>query len=117
MSELINNFESDCEIKEAVFDYTTLDTYYELVNGEIVEINKHADIATLKELQRVVEVLNIKQKHIEHNDEVIRQYYQDSIEYLEQINDLKRENRRLKEDTGLFNRLISVFKRVFLLKD
>ena len=56
------------------YNYTLLDTYYEFDDERIIEWNKHSDNAQYTDLERITEILNIKQMQLEsltkHREEI-----------------------------------------------
>ena len=56
------------------YNYALLDTYYEFDSERIIEWNKHSDNAVYTDLERITEILNIKQMRLEslmkHREEV-----------------------------------------------
>ena len=56
------------------YNYTLLDTYYEFDGKKIIEWNKHSSNVEYTDLERITEILNIKQMRLEslmkHREEI-----------------------------------------------
>lgn len=97
MSEKL--FEKDYDENVCSFDYSTLDTHYEYKPSKIIEWNKHSDNAEYTDLERITEILNIKQMRLEslmkHREEIGKLL--DRIdEQQSTIEQLQEENKELK---------------------
>ena len=72
MSE--KRFEDDGVEYNNNYNYALLDTYYEFDGKRIIEWNKHSSNAEYTNLERIAEILNIKQMRLEslmkHREEV-----------------------------------------------
>lgn len=72
MSE--KQFEDDGVEYNNNYNYALLDTHYEFDGKRIIEWNKHSDNAEYTNLERIVEILNIKQMRLEslmkHREEI-----------------------------------------------
>ena len=72
MSE--KRFEDDGVEYNNNYNYALLDTYYEFDGKRIIEWNKHSDNAEYTDLERITEILNIKQMRLEslmkHREEI-----------------------------------------------
>lgn len=103
MSE--KRFEKDCDEKVCSFDYSTLDTYYEFDDERIIEWNKHSDNAQYTDLERITEILNIKQMRLEslmkHREEIGKLL--DRIEEQQVIIDRLQRYNDVLHDENLFN--------------
>lgn len=90
------------------YNYTLLDTYYEFDGKKIIEWNKHSDNAQYTDLERITEILNIKQMRLEslmkHREEIGKLF--DRIdEQQATISQLKQENRELLDQIQEFERI------------
>lgn len=98
-------FEKDCDENVCSFDYSTLDTYYEFDDERIIEWNKHSDNAQYTDLERITEILNIKQMRLEslmkHREEIGKLL--DRIEEQQVIIDRLQRYNDVLHDENLFN--------------
>lgn len=84
------------------YNYTLLDTYYEYDGKRIIEWNKHSSNAEYDDLERITEILNIKQMRLEslmkHREEIGKLLNQiDEQQFT--IEHLQKENEELKHDS------------------
>lgn len=109
MSE--KRFEDDGVKYTNNYNYALLDTYYEFDDEKIIEWNKHSDNAQYTDLERITEILNIKQMQLEslmeHREEIGKLL--DRIEEQQVIiSALKEENEILKKQKSMLDKFLYV---------
>lgn len=127
MSE--KQFEDDGVEYNNNYNYALLDTHYEFDGKRIIEWNKHSDNAEYTNLERIAEILNIKQMRLEslmkHREEVGKLFdrideQQATITKLKELNDDKgkriisliRTNKTLKEENEQLRKQVAEYELI-----